>query len=93
MEHDISDAELIRLYLARDNTAVELTMKKYGSRLLHFALGFLGDERDAEECVNDAYLKAWQAIPAAKPSNLKAYLLQSVRNFALERLRSNRAKP
>ena len=84
MEHDISDAELIRLYLARDNTAVELTMKKYGSRLLHFALGFLGDERDAEECVNDAYLKAWDSIPPHEPADLYAYLARICRFTAYD---------
>ena len=84
MENNISDAELIRLYLVRDDMAVELTMKKYGSRLILFALGFLGDKRDAEECVNDAYLKAWDSIPPHEPADLYAYLARICRFTAYD---------
>ena len=84
MEHEISDTELIKLYLARNDMAVRLTMKKYGRRLLHFALGFLGDKRDAEECVNDAYMKAWGSIPPNEPADLYAYLARICRFTAYD---------
>ena len=84
MEHEISDTELIKLYLARNDMAVRLTMKKYGRRLLHFTLGFLGDKRDAEECVNDAYLKAWDSIPPNEPADLYAYLARICRFTAYD---------
>ena len=91
MEHNISDTELIRLYLARDDMAVRLTMKKYGSRLLHFALGFVGDKRDAEECVNDAYLKAWGSIPPHEPADLYAYLARICRFTAYDMIERRNA--
>ena len=84
MERDISDKELVKLYLARDNMAVELTMRKYGKRLLRFALGFLADERDAEECVNDAFLKAWNSIPPNQPEDLFPYLARLCRFTAYD---------
>ncbi len=87
-----NDNQILELFCNGSESALEEVSKKYGAAMLRLAKSILSDEQDAEECVNDAYLSAWQAVPAAKPSNLKAYLLQSVRNAALERLRSSRAK-
>ena len=87
-----NDNQILELFCNGSESALEAVSKKYGAAMLRLAKSILSDEQDAEECVNDAYLSAWQAVPAAKPSNLKAYLLQSVRNAALERLRSSRAK-
>ena len=93
MDSNISDHELIELYLARDHTAIELTMKKYGRRLMRFALGFLGDERDAEECVNDAYLKAWNSIPPQHPDLVFPYLARICRFTAYDMIeKRNTAK-
>ena len=91
-EDFLSDNQIIELFCDGSESALEAVSKKYGAVMLRLARNVLPDEQDAEECVNDTYLNAWQAVPAAKPSNLKAYLLQSVRNAALERLRSSRAK-
>ena len=87
-----NDNQILELFCNGSESALEAVSKKYGAAMLRLAKNILSDEQDAEECVNDAYLSTWQAVPAAKPSNLKAYLLQSVRNAALERLRSSRAK-
>ena len=40
--------------------------------------------KDAEECVNDAYLGAWNAIPPARPNPLLSYLVKIVRNISLK---------
>ena len=45
----------------------------------------LPDQRDAEECVSDAYLRAWNAIPPEQPTSLGAYLARITRNLALDR--------
>ncbi len=57
---------IIALYLARDQSAVTKTMQCYGNRLLQFAMRFLHDRRDAEECVSETYLKAWNSITPQK---------------------------
>lgn len=77
-EHD-NDQRLVEMYLSRDKSAVEETMNSYGKRLLRLAIGFLGDTSDAEECVNDTYLKAWNSIPPQKPSDLFSYLARLCR--------------
>ena len=70
----MTDGQIVDLYLARDEDAVGETGKKYGRYLFTVAYNVLGDESDAAECVNDAYLKAWESIPDARPASLSAYL-------------------
>ena len=77
-EHDNSQ-RLVKLYLSRDKSAVEETMNSYGKRLMGLARSFLGDTRDAEECVNDTYLKAWNSIPPQQPGDLFSYLARLCR--------------
>ena len=76
--HD-NDQRLVELYLSRDKSAVDETMNCYGKRLLRLAASFLGDARDAEECVNDTYLKAWNSIPPQQPGDLFSYLARLCR--------------
>ncbi|MBO4483940.1 MAG: sigma-70 family RNA polymerase sigma factor [Lachnospiraceae bacterium] len=88
----MDDIQIVKLFCNGSDAAVEAVEKKYGTQLLHLARNILSDERDAEECLNDTYLNAWKCVPLAKPDNLKAYLMRSIRNLAFERLRSNRAQ-
>lgn len=89
-EHD-NDRRLVKLYLARDRSAVSETMSCYGKRLLRLALGFLGDARDAEECVNDTYLKAWNSIPPQQPDDLFSYLARLCRCTAYNMIDKRKA--
>ena len=79
MDEHNNDQRLVELYLSRDRSAVEETMNSYGKRLLRLAVSFLGDTCDAEECVNDTYLKAWNSIPPQQPSDLFSYLARLCR--------------
>ena len=78
----MTDDELVGLFYTRDETAVEYVAERYGKRLFLLALHILHDEGAAEECVNDTYLKAWNAIPPAHPTHLGAYLSQITRRHA-----------
>ena len=88
----MDDKEIIDLYFERDENAIRETMNKYNGRLLRFAIRFLSDERDAEECVNDAYARAWDTIPPNRPDNLFAYLAALCRNAALDVIKKNTAQ-
>ena len=88
----INDTQIVDLFCNGSDEAVNAVQKKYGTQMLRLARNILTDERDAEECLNDALLNACKSVPLAKPDNLKAYLMRSIRNLAFERLRSNRAK-
>lgn len=84
-----SDAALVELYWQRDEAAVAGTAAKYGPRLRALANGFLADEPSAEECENDTYLKAWNAIPPHCPVDyFFAFLAKITRQLALDRCRA-----
>ncbi len=88
----MDDKGIIDLYFARDEKAISESMKSYNDRLFRFALRFLSDPRDAEECVNDAYVRAWDTIPPNRPNNLFAYLAALCRNAALDVIKKNSAQ-
>ena len=71
---------------------MEHTAEKYGSRLRRLAFGIVEDEQIAEECENDTYLKAWNAIPPTIPRCLRAFLAKIVRNLSIDRYREKRVE-
>ena len=85
----MEDAEIIRLYYARDEDALGRTEEKYGSFCRQIAVSLLSRREDAEECVNDTWLAAWRAIPPARPRSLRAFLGRIVRNLAISRWRAD----
>lgn len=88
----MEDEKIIEMYQKRDETAIALTMQKYGSLCHSIAYSVLSNREDAEECVNDAWMKAWNSIPPLRPDNLKAWLGKVVRNLALDRWKRDNAK-
>ncbi len=88
---DVEDREIVELYMARDLRALKLTEEKYGGYLSSVAGRILDCPEDAEECVNDAYMRAWSSIPPGRPENLRTYLGKLTRNLALNRLRDRTA--
>ena len=57
---------------------------KYGKVCHKLSYNIVNSRQDAEECVNDAYLGAWNAIPPAKPNPLLTYVCKIVRNISLK---------
>ena len=84
----MDDRSIIALFFARDERAIAETEQKYGKLCLGLARRVLGNEQDAEECVNDAYAGLWNAIPPACPDDLCAFACRVVRNLSLKRLRA-----
>ena len=82
----MEDSQIVALYLARDEDAIRQSAEKYGARLRALAARIVGERAEAEECENDAYLRAWQTIPPHEPRGyLFAYLAKIIRNLALDR--------
>ncbi|MBO4418432.1 MAG: RNA polymerase sigma factor [Oscillospiraceae bacterium] len=80
----MDDARIVDLFLAKDESALAYAGEKYGKRLLALARGILGDQGAAEECVNDAWLEAWNRIPPHEPRDyLFPFLAKIVRARAL----------
>lgn len=88
----MTDSEIIVLYQKRDETAIAETEKAFGGYCHAIAYHILRNVSDAKECVNDAYMALWQAIPPACPEQLKAFLGKTVRNIALNRAKQSTRK-
>ncbi len=88
----MEDREIIGLYWERSEEAISATAEKYGGYCRAVACNILRNDADAEECVNDAYLGAWNAIPPGRPDNLAAFLGKLTRNSALNRWKQQKAK-
>ena len=86
------DHEIIELYWARSESAVHETDEKYGAKLHTLSGRILPEAEDAEECVNDTYLGAWNAMPPQRPLALFAFLARICRNIACDKLDKLRAK-
>lgn len=80
----ISDEKIIELFFARSEQAIRELDIKYGKVFHKLSYRIVNNEQDAEECVNDAYLGAWNAIPPARPDPLQAYVCKIVRNLSLK---------
>ena len=87
----MDDRQIIALFYERSEQAITELSKKYGDLCFKIAITILNDAQDAEECVNDAYLGAWNSIPPQNPAPLRAYLCRIVRNLALKKRRANTA--
>ncbi len=80
----MDDERIVKLYLMRDETAIKHTKEKYGSRLCSLSYGIVNDRQTAEECENDTYMEAWNAIPPNEPkSYLYAFLARITRHISL----------
>lgn len=85
----MNDREIIQLYFNRDQSALSATAKKYGKYCTSIAKNILGSNEDAEECVNDTYLCAWNSIPPTRPTILSAFLGTITRNLAFNNYKHN----
>lgn len=88
----MEDREILALFRQRDQGAIPALEERYGRRLRALALRLLGSPEDAEECVSDMYLAAWNAIPPEEPVYLFAYLTAICRNRALSILNAKNAQ-
>lgn len=88
----MDDKEIIELYFARSEQAIKETDSKYGPYCHSIAYRILENHDDSKECVNDAYLNVWNAIPPKIPISLRAFLAKITRNLALGRYRADRTQ-
>lgn len=84
----MEDYKIVDLYWARDEVAIKETDTKYGKMLQSLSYSLLSSREDAEECVNDTYLDAWQAMPTARPMYLGAFLSKITRRISVDRWRT-----
>ena len=88
----MDDRDIIALYWQRMEAAIHETAAKYGGLCYTIAHNILFSREDSEECVNDTYLRAWNAMPPHRPAVLSAFLGKITRNLALNRHRKDAAE-
>ena len=88
----MEDHMIIDLYWARDQRAIVESEDKYGPYCRAIARGILERREDAEECVNDTWLRAWNAMPPQRPSVLRMFFAKITRNLSFDRVRSRTAQ-
>ena len=84
----MDDRKIIDLYWRRSETAIGETANKYARYCHSISFNILHDMEDAEECVNDTYLRAWNAMPPQRPNILAVFLGKITRNLSLDRFRN-----
>ena len=87
----LPDQDIVALYFARDEQAIRESEDKYGAYCHSVSMNILHNESDAEECINDTWLRAWNAMPPHRPAVLRTFLGKITRNISINRLNSRRA--
>lgn len=88
----MDDNQIIELYLSRNERAIAETDAKYGALCRTISRRIVLSESDAEECVNDTYLRTWNSIPPHEPNSLSAFVGRITRNISLDRRRRSLAE-
>lgn len=88
----MEDKRIIELLFERDESALKILEKRYGSLIVHILNQLLPDREDVEECKNDVYLAVWNSIPPNNPEFLKAYVCKVTRNIAIKLIRFKNTK-
>lgn len=88
----MEDQAIIDLYWARQEQALTESDRKYGGMCRSIAYQILQNREDTEECVNDTWLRAWNAMPPQRPGVLSAFLSRITRNLSLDRYKAARTE-
>lgn len=88
----MGDNQIIEMFWNRDKSALEEVQRVYHHLLFHIAKNIVGYTEDAEECVNDTYMKLWSIIPPERPVSLKNFSARVVRNLAIDVYRKEKAR-
>lgn len=88
----MEDAAIVELYFSRSEDAIAESEEKYGAYCRSIAYRILRSDADAQECVNDTWMRAWNSIPPSRPASLRHYLGTLTRNLSVNRLEKRNAK-
>jgi RNA polymerase sigma-70 factor (ECF subfamily) len=85
---NISDAELARKINAGEKNAYQELFERYASRIFQFSLSYLKSQADAEELVQDVFLKIWEKREILDQSkNIKSFIFKVAVNTIYDFIR------
>ena len=85
----MEDQAIVTLFRERNEDAIVEAKKRYRDYCTYIAYNVLHDKQDAEECLNDMLLAAWNSIPPQNPENLRTYLGKLIHQIAIDRWKSS----
>ncbi len=88
----MEDCQIIELYWQKNTDAISETANKYGAYCFTIADNILHSTEDSEECVNETWLRAWNAMPPQRPKVLRMFLAKITRNLSLDYLNVRNAE-
>ena len=88
----MTDKEIVTLFWERDEAAIKAISDKFTTYCDRIAINILGNAEDAEECVNEVIMRAWESIPPNSPENSAGYLGKLTRNTAIDQLRKRKSE-
>lgn len=88
----MKDGEIVNLYWKRSEDAITETSKKYARYCHYISYNVLHNDEDAEECVNDTYMRAWNSMPMHRPNRLSTFLGKITRNLSINKYKGYTAK-
>ena len=88
----MEDRQIIELYWQRKEAAISESDKKYGNYCFTLSDNILKNHEDAEECVNDTWLRAWNSMPPQRPERLRMFFAKITRNLSFDRYDANTAQ-
>lgn len=88
----MEDRQIVELYWQKNPDAISETAGKYGAYCFAIADNILHSAEDSEECVNDTWLHAWNAIPPQRPRVLRLFLARITRNLSFDRFSARTAE-
>lgn len=88
----MEDSQILELYFARSELAIQETDTKYGGYCYKIAYSILANREDSEESVSDTWLSAWNIIPPRRPARLATFLGKLTRNISIDRWRKISAR-
>lgn len=87
----MKDQQIIELYWQREEAAITESSLKYGAYCHTIAQNILHSPEDSDECVNDTWLRVWNAMPPQRPTRLRMFLAKITRNLAFDRFKAQTA--
>lgn len=88
----MEDTQIVQLYWDRDQAAITQSDLKYGSYCFCVSNNILGSPEDAEECVSDTWMGAWEAMPPHRPQLLRMFFAKITRRISINRLEARNAE-
>ncbi len=84
----MDDETLASLIKAGDKEAFEALFKKFSKRIYYFSISYLKNENDAEEIVQELFIRIWnKRANLDQAKNIKAYLFKIAVNIIYDYIR------